>query len=145
MFRHIGEPEVAGGQAVDQDAHRESDQRPDRIDRALAANRKKRLVFDPADYTGQRGVEGYAEGQQDGQGAEIFHNTPLDAALAAIDILWRLTARQLPGLRFILRSAFRLNLGRTEDAVSSQFSVGQRLGAIFEGIGQGIGAGVGHF
>ena len=75
MLGNVGEAEIAGDQRVDQDAGRRGDQRPDSVDRPFPANYKKRLVFKAANDARRRGVQGQAEGQQDGQRTQIFHIT----------------------------------------------------------------------
>src|ERR1035437_8725757 len=74
-----------------------------------------------------------------------FSISPLDAALAVIDIGSGLTGRQLPRLGFILRGALGLNFGGAEHAILIELAVGESLGAVAEGIREGIGAGVRHF
>src|ERR1035441_765107 len=74
-----------------------------------------------------------------------FSISPLDAALALIDIRRGLAGRQLPRLGFVLRGALGLNLGGAEHAILVEFAVGEGLGAVAEGIRQGIAARVRHF
>ena len=72
----IGETEIAGQQAVDQDAGRQVDQSPHRVNGALPADHQKRLALDASDDGGKRRVQRDAERQQNCQRTQIFHKSP---------------------------------------------------------------------
>jgi hypothetical protein len=50
MLGNIGEAEVAGDEAEDQNAGSNGNQRPHGVNRAFAANNQKRLALDAADH-----------------------------------------------------------------------------------------------
>src|SRR5207249_10289789 len=51
----------------------EGDERPHRVHRALAAQDQKGLLFQAAHDACQGGIQGYTEGQKNGQRTQVFH------------------------------------------------------------------------
>ena len=71
--RHIGQPEIAREEGIDEQAGRHGEQQPDRIDRALAADGEEGVFLKPAGHRRNDGVHGKAEGEQNRESADIFH------------------------------------------------------------------------
>src|ERR1019366_8157429 len=64
MLGNIGETEVARDETVDQDAGADRDERPNGVDRALAANYQKGLAPETADNGCEEGVDSGAKSQK---------------------------------------------------------------------------------
>jgi len=127
----IGEPEVAFHQAVNQQGGCGGDERPDAVDSSLRAEQQERAARQFSGDRSDHGINCETKRQKNRERAYVFHEY-LSSGLSHL------------GLGFILGRAFGLDFGSMEHAVGSELPVGQRLGAVLEGIGQRLDSRVDH-
>jgi hypothetical protein len=70
---NVRKPEIARQKRIDEQSRRNGQQKPDRIDRALAADSEEGVLLKPAENRRNNCVHGKAEGEQNAESADIFH------------------------------------------------------------------------
>jgi len=105
MLGDVGETEIAGDQAVDQDAGSQGHEDPDGVNRPFAADNQERLAFQAAGDRCDHRVNGYAKRQQQSQRSHIFHSlTPL--RVYVVLLMGAGARRNCPGLASYFEAHF---------------------------------------